>query len=432
MRETKNARCAIGVLLGSLWISACSDDASSTGPSTAGSGGSVGGSGSGAGATGGGGGTVEPCALGSTWTVVDDFVYSPGEPSNVGAIAAGPAGELYVSGVVRQGMFRALLRKSVDGGATWTTLEGVDPDSMQPVGGSGLVVDPAGVLFTVGVQGGQRVVWRSDDGGETFSRLDDAITIPTTIPCNTGAIAREADGTLYTVASCDDTGWLVRRGEDSGATWSTASTFQLATGKPARSGEVFVDAMGRPFTAGQAHDALDVNHWVVRGPDAQGNWATLDDYQLGQDAHAAAASLGGRTRLFAVGAAATALPDFTGSHWIVRSQDPTTRAWSTADDFAPSMTATSWAMAIYEDPAGALLVAGYVDETGTGANSAVARRSDDGGASWRVVDTYSYQAGKPTAATHLASDPAGNVYMTVRGVDATDNPHWIVRKLACD
>jgi hypothetical protein len=32
----------------------------------------------------------------------------------------------------------------------------------------------------------------------------------------------------------------------------------------------------------------------------------------------------------------------------------------------------------------------------------------------------------------LTSDPAGNVYVMVRGLDATDNAHWLVRKLACD
>ena len=106
-------------------------------------------------------------------------------------------------------------------------------------------------------------------------------------------------------------------------------------------------------------DADDFNHFVVRTNGTNDTWTTADDFTLATHAHAAAFGLGGASRVFAVGAAvAMSAPDFTTSHWVTRVVDPNTNMWSTADDFAPSPTATSEAHAIYEDTVGSLLVVG--------------------------------------------------------------------------
>jgi hypothetical protein len=68
---------------------------------------------------------------------------------------------------------------------------------------------------------------------------------------------------------------------------------------------------------GTGIDAQRSNHWLVRRPNAQGTWQTVDDYQLaaGQRGYASdvAADAGGN--LVVVGAA----NDAAGvSHWIVR------------------------------------------------------------------------------------------------------------------
>src|SRR5262245_11123946 len=82
-----------------------SSSGAQAGPTTTGTGaGGAGTGGVGPGGAGGGGGKggAPPCALGASWSLVDDFVFSPGEPSNPESIAAGPGGVMYASGVVRK------------------------------------------------------------------------------------------------------------------------------------------------------------------------------------------------------------------------------------------------------------------------------------------------------------------------------------------
>jgi hypothetical protein len=353
-------------------------------------------------------------------------VLSPGEHTNPSAIAAGPSGELYAVGVAKQGTFRGVVRKSDDGGSSWTTLDSIHPSSTDTMGTVDVVVGADGAVFVIGsgANATQRIVRKSDDGGQSWTTVD---TVPFDAgPCDSGHLAVDAAGVVYTSGSCDATGWIVRKGDNGGTSWSTVMTYQLAPGHIARASSVLVDATGQVFASGRALDASDVSHWIVRRAATDGNWTTVDDFQLVAGAHGMAPALGAGTRLYALGSAQD-----TGQvpHWIVRSADPGGDPWTTVSDESGGE-----ATAVHEDPAGTVLVVGSMSSgsLGSGTPSVVTRRATSGNPSWTVTDTYAYVTGKPSAPTHLAADPAGNVYVMVRGVDATDAAHWIVRKLACD
>ena len=70
---------ALVLLCAPALIYACGDEGDATGAQAASA--SSGGAGSGGGSAG-----SAACELGSSWSVVDDFVFSPGEPSNPNAV----------------------------------------------------------------------------------------------------------------------------------------------------------------------------------------------------------------------------------------------------------------------------------------------------------------------------------------------------------
>jgi len=50
--------------------------------------------------------------LAARWTVVDDYVRSAGEPSNIVSITADSNGNVYAVGLARQGTFAGIVRRA--------------------------------------------------------------------------------------------------------------------------------------------------------------------------------------------------------------------------------------------------------------------------------------------------------------------------------
>lgn len=414
-------------------LSGCGDDTSSSGTTTTetttgtggtgggvttgggGSGGATGGGGSSAG--GGGGGGSAPCALGSTWTTVDDFQHSPGEPSNPVGIAALPPNRLFAVGIAKKGSFEWVVRRSDDGGSTWATI-----DAMAG-GANGVTVDAAGRVYVVGGIGPNRVVRRSTDGGDSWENVESAPIGNGT--CNTGFVTATSDA-VYAGWSCDTDGWTVRRSDDGGQTWTTADSYLYMAGTPSRLAGLGDGADGNALSGGYGTEPGGITHWIVRRGAAQGTWAIDDDYQLAAGAAASVLGFGGATRPIAVGRANDAA---AVSHWIVRRFEGGT--WSTLDDVAALDAAGTRAPAgAHEDGTGATYVVGAVAD-GAAPTAVLTRRSADG-TSWSDVDTFSYAAGFPSSpVSTMAHDGPGNLYAMVRGVAADGSAHWLVRKLAC-
>lgn len=104
---------------------------------------------------------------------------------------------------------------------------------------------------------------RSLNGGATWTTLD-------SFAGSAVGLTTALDGTIY-VAGRAQTGWLVRRSTDNGATWVNVDS--VANAQPASS--IVADASGRVVVAG--FSSSTPRAWLVRGSaDGGATWVTTD------------------------------------------------------------------------------------------------------------------------------------------------------------
>jgi len=172
-------------------------------------------------------------AAAQVWQTVADFQYTL--PVSLDALAKDSAGTLYAAintSIDPQYRTHAQIRKSSNHAATWTLID----DWSSPVEGSirvlGLGADPTGRLYALGyiadAMGRTRwMVRRSADGGRSWTTVDDFA-----LPRNQSAVAQDfaadAAGNAYVVGYAEEPPtpgkpgpqrhWLVRRSRDCGMT----------------------------------------------------------------------------------------------------------------------------------------------------------------------------------------------------------------------
>ena len=311
---------------------------------------------------------------GNSWSVLDDFA-PPGRYVDFfgafdlgGGITSDPAGNLYVSGLsypdeLSNGDAQWYVRRSTDGGATWTT---VDNFVKAPVDANaddiGIAADAAGNVYVSGCdfyQSGSYAypLWtvRKGVGGTSFSTVD---TVPNSRP--TEVFVHPTAGvfvsgmTTVTIKNQTSSAWLVRRSTDGGATWSNVDTFQLSSSRSAVAMGIGANASGI-YVVGHAYNlnkGVTSSHWIVRQSTNGGNsWTTVDDYQLVADnssqARCIAADANGNLVVAGSGA----------GKWILRKSAAGTGPWTTVDVFQNGSLVTS-PNAIAADVFGNIFVGG--------------------------------------------------------------------------
>lgn len=239
---------------------------------------------------------------GATWITVDDFPHN--DTGDVVGIAADAAGDVYVAGM------------------GWTIRKGVSGTSFSTVdvvpGGrvNAIFAHPTWGVCAVGTRNINGIpAWgirRSTNGGATWSEIN---TFQLQSGRNSTAlgIGADASGNLYVVGRGDTSPkrntvvrhWLVRKSTDGGNSWSTVDDFV-----PSGSGEarcIAATSHGNLFVAG-----VSGNHWVVRkSAGSTGAWTTVDDFQYAgawTEPHAIAADASGN--LFVGGTG--------GGHWLIK------------------------------------------------------------------------------------------------------------------
>ena len=249
--------------------------------------------------------TLRSADGGATWTTVD-FLSAPSGKADPYAVVEDAAGRVFVGGQLGDlnNTDHFLIRRSLDGGTTWTTVDNV-VKGLNVV--RGLVATPAGV-FAAGYVG--NVFWtvrRSTDGGNTWRTVDTVSSVPAGNFSAGGfshafGIAADAAGNLYTVGDASFVvnnvvkyHWLTRKSADGGATWRTVDEV-IGDTTYAGANAVTVDKFGTVFTGGnyQSVSGGTTNtHWSTRvSVDAGATWATSDDLIPGIPMAAASDAVG--------------------------------------------------------------------------------------------------------------------------------------------
>ncbi len=273
---------------------------------------------------------------GVTWSTVDQFALA-GSNNRANAITADAAGNLYVVGQADAGSNHTtwIVRRSQDGGTTWSTVDSISGGASLAAA-NGVFVSPTEGIFVAGVTPGGRkgnlLVWtvrRSLDGGNTWATVD-SYQLNSSYDAMANSLGADAAGNLYAVGWADSKStaslgtdhWTVRKSTNGGGAWTTVDDFAPATTSHTRAARFAKDSAGNLYVVGQVS-----NSWVVRSnPLGQGAWSTVDQLSSGS---ANAIGADGAGHVFVAGNA---------SGWIVRETSvapAAATALSTSAVFSP-------------------------------------------------------------------------------------------------
>jgi len=226
---------------------------------------------------------------GSTWTVSDPWA---GQSTTFLSldVAAGNSTAVYLCGYIPGGNGWVVRKgERTTGGISWATVDNVpgnQPDS--------ICVRPAAIpgqsdeVLVSGRISGLWTVRRSVNGGATWATVDSYSTgtQPTSMGVATGpnnsiyVVGRVATtvtnqtvvGKKVVISTTTQYGWLVRRSTNAGANWTNVDYF--ANGWPGN-GNIQVDAFGRVLVVG--FNMATPYTWLVRGSiDGGTTWTTTD------------------------------------------------------------------------------------------------------------------------------------------------------------
>jgi hypothetical protein len=354
------------------------------------------------------------------WTTADQFAARGGYFNSVAGT---------VPGIVYSGGGSWTIRKSLDGGATWTT------DADTPQGGplNAMAVDLSGAAYAAGngppdywlVRKSAPGSWASVD---TFQLYPGQVSIPR------GMAISPATGSIFVAGQGDDSSgrrWVVRRSNDEGATWTTVDSFQARARYGAIAYTAAVDLAGRVYVGGEAITKSNVHwgySWIVRrSADNGGTWTTVDAFDPDPKYQATASSFAtdGIGTVYAAGYAGDPNGN-QGSSWIVRkSSTGLAGSWTTVDAIRFYPGHTSIARSLTIDAQGAIYVAGWAWD---GANNHwLVRKSLNGGATWSLSDQFPTVPGGNSVAYGIGWTASG-LFATGQYWD-TVTGYWVARKL---
>jgi hypothetical protein len=210
-------------------------------------------------------------SAGSSWQTVD---YVPNGPVANGVFCHPTAG-VFVAGytthsttskngsVTTQSYWT--VRRSLDGGATWATV-----DSAILGEAFGLGADASGNLYVVGASQGPTfgngthwLVRKSSDGGNSWTTVDNYN--PGAYAVVAKAFTADLHGNLFVAGYVQQTSgaiqWLVRENPGGSGSWQTADS--LGTNS-AESRATAADAAGNVYVVGNYFEGTSASHWIVR------------------------------------------------------------------------------------------------------------------------------------------------------------------------
>jgi len=426
---------------------------------------------------------------GVTWTTADDYRYLS-TASAANDIGVDSMGNIYVVGDGSNATFW-IVRKSTDSGITWTTIDTFQyppgiatvPFSFTADGLNNFYV--TGYGFNASIVG-KMLIRKSSDGGSTWTTIVDYENVATKGSIGKGTVRDNNDHLYSTGYGYDATNkftWFVRKSTDRGGTWTTVDNFQFAAGYDTLVNHIAMDSFFNIYIIGYGSDSTNKKHWLVRKSSDQGStWTTVDNYQmsppvsLGKN-EGRALSSDSSGNLFTLGVGTATNGDY--DHWVVRKSTNGGSSWSLIDDFSYAKKGENNINSLAYDTAnGILYSAGYegalysrwivkksLDQGNTWTTidtyqidpyreakaykillnngnlfvvgKAVAsnyegqwtvRKSSDGGSTWTVIDNWAPYVNTASVAKGISFDSTGIIYVTGNTVDGSFNQHWVTRK----
>jgi hypothetical protein len=216
--------------------------------------------------------------------------------------------------------------------------------------------------------------------------------------------------------------WKVRKSSNGNlGSWITQDSFSLATTTYASARGITFDAAGNVYVCGEAAPKRGGLRWIVRKLAVGGSWTTVSELFGQGDASAKGVcffpgnAVNSRPAVLAVGS--------LNNKWtVMRSQDAGA-SWTSVDSWSPGAKVAATASKVACDSAGNLYVVGsrgtWLYPTGW-----VVRKSPDGGGSWTTV--LDVAEGAYSVAGSVATDGAGNIWITGYTMNPTGTPRWTV------
>ena len=394
------------------------------------------------------------------WQTFEGAPAGSGLNTRATAIGTDPTGRvLYSAGwraAAPSGQSRAVIQASHDSGQTWATLDAWLPDVWPYAEYMGFCCAPNGYLFGGGDTSDKdsstaTIDWflrRSTDGGVTWT-LQDRVDSGVGGKAHCRAVLAAPSGEIYAAgvtATNQGAGgwvWLVRKSSDDGATWTTVDSVWDYSAKEARA--TGRSAKGSVFVAGLLNASFGAEGggvWAVRRSTDNGvTWATVDSYQtapgLAAEAWGIAADKTGAIYVAGMAKGRADGGNKLVNQWVVRRSFDDGNTWSVVDNLTlgpgavNSYSTLSGPTAITVDASGGIFVCGYMTALDHSQHWLVRKgvASSDGGIDWSTIDNYQMTLGRSARANGVVSDGQGDIYVAGRAADTAGREHWIIRRL---
>ncbi|MBI3851028.1 MAG: exo-alpha-sialidase [Verrucomicrobia bacterium] len=259
---------------------------------------------------------------GATWATTLDFAAPKAlnGTATIGspAFAADAAGAIYVSVVYNAGAF---ILKSTDAGGTWISWNA-------GAWVRGMAITSSGLFAAQALGGPWGMVKKSLNAGATWTTVDSYTPPGFNGTGNLEALCADWTGNLYvggfaninvTTKKTTTTtyNWIVRKGTNGGATWNTQVV--IPTGGNCMLNGLDADPVGNVYAVGLVDDTTGHHRWIVeKGANQGASWTLVDNYGPLLTAFATAVTCDAAGGVYVCGLAL--LPSGTQGHWVVRKQ----------------------------------------------------------------------------------------------------------------
>lgn len=379
------------------------------------------------------------------WLTVDEFQYDAGLSASAGDIGTDPAGNLYSVGSAASldGPRVAVVRKSSDSGATWTLSDEYSEPGWPHTHYRGFGAAPDGTLFAAGElwDGNSTtgtklwLVRESVDGGATWDTVDAFSQGATAKPSCGDIKVNPYTGDVFAVG-VGNTGssagflWAVRKRAANTADFSTVDMVGAPPSNEARA--VGFHTAGGIFVVGRLGNSSRYLWSVRRSMNGGATWTTVDSFQDGKDTYSEAMGVAVDRSSGAIYVSGRAQQLAKGNklvwNWVVRRSLNGGATWTVVDRFGSSATELS-ATGIATDSSGKVFVTGYT----SGLKRMLVRKGtpgSNGTIAWVTSDDFTMVAGQETRGNAVTSDGDGNIYTAGEGDESPNVGRLLVRRLA--